>query len=93
MSDDKSQAENDTADANGKASDEAGDDAAEAARKEQPKRQSGPTFTEAPDPLGGIGGWLKDILASMEGRSVSMKTYVGTIIGVVVLMMLARCGG
>jgi hypothetical protein len=29
----------------------------------------------------------------MEGKTVSMKLYVGTIIGVVVLMMLARCGG
>jgi hypothetical protein len=32
-------------------------------------------------------------MASMEGKTVSMKLYVGTIIGVVVLMMLARCGG
>jgi hypothetical protein len=55
--------------------------------------QSGPTFTESPDPLGGLKKTSDDLLASMEGKTVSMKVYVGTIIGVVVLMMLARCGG
>jgi len=29
----------------------------------------------------------------MDGKTVSMKIYVGTIIGVIVLMLLARCGG
>jgi len=29
----------------------------------------------------------------MEGKTVSMKVYVGTIVAVVVLMLLARCGG
>jgi len=32
-------------------------------------------------------------MASMEGKTVSMKVYVGTIIGVIVLMLLARCSG
>ena len=33
------------------------------------------------------------LMASMEGKTVSMKVYVGTIVGVIVLMLLARCGG
>ena len=56
--------------------------------------QSGPTFTEAPgDPLAGVKKGASDVMASMEGKTVSMKVYVGSIIGVIVLMMLARCGG
>ena len=56
--------------------------------------QSGPKFTEAPgDPLAGVKKGASDVMASMEGKTVSMKTYVGTIIGVIVLMLLARCGG
>ena len=54
---------------------------------------SGPTFTKGPDPLAGVRKGASDAMASMEGKTVSMKLYVGTIIGVVVLMMLARCGG
>ena len=54
---------------------------------------SGPQFTQGPDPLAGVKKGASDALASMEGKTVSMKLYVGTIIGVVVLMMLARCGG
>lgn len=53
----------------------------------------GPTFTEAPDPLAGVRKGVSDVMASMEGKTVSMKLYVGTIIGVVILMLLARCGG
>jgi hypothetical protein len=60
---------------------------------EQPSAQNGPTFTEAPDPLSGVKKGASDVMDSMEGKTVSMKTYVGTIIGVVVLMLLARCGG
>jgi hypothetical protein len=56
-------------------------------------KQSGPTFTEAPDPLTGVKKGVSDVMASMEGKTVSMKLYIGTIIGVVILMMLARCGG
>ena len=55
--------------------------------------QSGPTFTEAPDPLAGVRRWFGGAMDSMEGKTVSMKTYVGTIIGVIILMMLSRCGG
>jgi hypothetical protein len=60
---------------------------------ENPSSQDGPTFTSAPDPLSGVKKGTSDILDSMEGKTVSMKTYVGTIIGVIVLMLLARCGG
>ena len=56
--------------------------------------QGGPKFTEAPgDPLAGVKKGASDLMASMEGKTVSMKLYVGTIIGVVLLMLLARCGG
>ena len=54
---------------------------------------SGPKFTKGPDPLAGVKKGASDAMASMEGKTVSMKLYVGTIIGVVVLMLLARCGG
>ena len=55
---------------------------------------NGPQFTEAPgDPLAGVKKGASDAMASMEGKTVSMKLYVGTIIGVIVLMLLARCGG
>lgn len=55
--------------------------------------QSGPQFNEAPDPLAGVKKGASDVLDSMEGKTVSMKVYVGTIIGVILLMLLARCGG
>jgi hypothetical protein len=45
-------------------------------QQEPASSQSGPNFTEAPDPLAGV-----------------KKVYVGTIIGIIVLMLLARCGG
>jgi len=54
---------------------------------------SGPKFTKGPDPLTGVKKGVSDAMASMEGKTVSMKLYVGTIIGVVILMLLARCGG
>lgn len=53
----------------------------------------GPEFAPGPDPIAGVKKGAKDVLASMEGKTVSMKVYVGSIIGVVVLMLLARCGG
>ena len=54
----------------------------------------GPNFTKAPgDPLAGVKKGASDVMASMEGKTVSMKVYVGSIIGVIVLMLLARCGG
>ena len=61
-------------------------------RHEQDSTQSGPTFTKGPDPLAGVKKGIADAMASMEGKTVSMKVYVGTIVGVVVLMLLARCG-
>ncbi len=55
--------------------------------------KSGPKFTESPDPLAGVKKTTSDLMASMEGKTVSMKIYVGTIIAIIVLMLLARCGG
>ena len=60
---------------------------------EQGSTQSGPTFTKGPDPLAGVKKGAADAMASMEGKTVSMKVYVGTIVGIIVLMLLARCGG
>ena len=60
---------------------------------QQDSPQRGPKFTQGPDPLAGVKKGAADVMASMEGKSVSMKVYVGSIIGVVVLMLLARCGG
>ncbi len=60
---------------------------------DQDSTQSGPAFTEGPDPLAGVKKSATDAMASMEGKTVSMKVYVGTIVGVIVLMLLARCGG
>lgn len=59
----------------------------------QESTQSGPTFTDGPDPLGGLKKTTSDLMSSMEGKTVSMKVYVGTIIGIIILMLLARCGG
>ena len=69
------------------------EDTESSGQAEQPSAQSGPTFTESPDPLAGVKKGASDIMDSMEGKTVSMKTYVGTIIAVIVLMLLARCGG
>ena len=69
----------------------------EDANKDPASEQStpnGPQFTKAPgDPLAGVKKGASDVMERMEGKTVSMKLYVGTIIGVVVLMLLARCGG
>ena len=59
---------------------------------QQSSTESGPTFTQGPDPLTGVKKGAADLMASMEGKTVSMKVYVGTIVGVIVLMLLARCG-
>lgn len=66
-----------------------------AAEKDAPKSpRSGPEFTQAPgDPLAGVKKGASNVMASMEGKTVSMKVYVGSIIGVILLMLLARCGG
>jgi hypothetical protein len=74
-----------------KSDDAAADSAAE--QPEQKATQSGPTFTKGSDPLASVKKGASDAMANMEGKTVSMKLYVGTIVGVVVLMMLARCGG
>ncbi|MBT8096879.1 MAG: hypothetical protein HKN35_13420 [Woeseia sp.] len=55
--------------------------------------QSGPTFTKGSDPLAGVKKGANDAMASMEGKTVSMKVYVASIAGVILLMLLARCGG
>lgn len=60
---------------------------------DEPKQSRGPKFNEAPDPLAGVKKAASNVNASMEGKTVSMRTYVGSIIAVIVLMMLARCGG
>jgi len=60
---------------------------------EQGSTQSGPTFTKGSDPLAGIKKGAADAMASMEGKTVSMKVYVGSIVGIIVMMLLARCGG
>jgi len=57
------------------------------------KGSQGPTFQEAPDPLAGVKKTSKDVWDSMDGKTVSMRTYVGSILGVIALMLLARCGG
>jgi len=63
-------------------------------QKTQDSAASGPNFTKAPDdPLAGVKKGASYVMASMEGKTVSMKLYIGTIIGVVILMLLARCGG
>ncbi len=60
---------------------------------EQDSTQSGPKFAKGPDPLAGVKKGAADVVASMEGKTVSMKVYVGTIVGIIVMMLLARCGG
>ena len=62
-------------------------------QEEQATTQSGPKFTKGPDPLAGLRQNAADAMASMEGKTVSMKVYVGSIIGIIVLMLMARCGG
>lgn len=59
---------------------------------EQGTDPNGPKFEQGPDPLAGVKKGAADVMSSMEGKTVSMKTYVGTIIGIVILMLLARCG-
>ncbi len=60
---------------------------------EEDSTQSGLKFTKGPDPLAGVKKGAANAIASMEGKTVSMKVYVGTIVAVIVLMLLARCGG
>jgi hypothetical protein len=60
---------------------------------EQDSTPSGPKFTKAPDPLAGVKKGAAHVMASMDGKTVSMKVYVGTIVSIIMLMLLARCGG
>ena len=62
-------------------------------QQEQSSTQDGPKFTKGPDPLAGLRKNTAEVMAGMEGKTVSMKVYVGSIIGIIVLMLLARCGG
>lgn len=55
--------------------------------------QSGPNFTESPDPLSGVRKATGEAWKSTEGRTVSLRVYIGSILGVIILMLLARCGG
>lgn len=70
---------------------EAGSDDEATEDRQEPSR-SGPTFTESPDPLAGLRKSTGNVWTSMEGKTVSMRVYVGTIVGIVILMLLARCG-
>lgn len=65
----------------------------ESGEEAQEQTESGPTFTKSPDPLSGVRKATGEAWQSTEGKTVSMRVYIGSIIGVVVLMMLARCGG
>lgn len=87
MSDDS---KNDTTDTPAKS------DTSDAPASEQHKQesnQSGPNFTTGPDPLAGVKKGATDAMASMDGKTVSMKVYVSSIAAVIILMLLARCGG
>ncbi len=55
--------------------------------------QSGPTFNDSPDPLAGVKKAADDAWKQTEGKTVSMRVYIGSIAAVIILMMLARCGG
>ena len=69
-------------------------DSVDAAPEEQPRpTQSGPTFTESPDPLSGIRKAIGDAWKRTEGKTVSMRVYIGSILAIIIVMMLARCGG
>ncbi len=62
--------------------------------KEEPRAaQNGPTFNESPDPLAGAKKAAGDAWKETEGKTVSMRVYIGSIAAVIVLMLLARCGG
>ena len=95
MSDDKGKDAAESTETPGEAPPE--DSTAAAAEKPSPDAgpsSSGPRFEDtAPDPLAGLRRWSSELWDSMDGKTVSMRTYVGTIVAVIVLMLLARCGG
>jgi hypothetical protein len=61
--------------------------------EEQKPTPSGPTFTDSPDPLSGVRKATGEAWKSTDGKTVSLRVYIGSIVGVIILMMLARCGG
>ncbi|MDJ0699011.1 MAG: hypothetical protein QNJ07_04075 [Woeseiaceae bacterium] len=67
--------------------------AEESPAEEQKSTQSGPAFTGSPDPMSGVRKATGDAWKSTEGKTVSMRVYIASIVGVIILMMLARCGG
>lgn len=60
---------------------------------EQEKTRNGPVFTKSPDPLAGVKKVTGDAWKSTEGKTVSIRVYIGSIAAVIILMLLARCGG
>ncbi len=54
---------------------------------------SGPGFESSPDPLAGVKKAGNEAWQATEGKTVSMRVYIGTIAAVIILMLLARCGG
>ena len=54
---------------------------------------SGPGFESSPDPLAGVKKAGNEAWQATEGKTVSMRVYIGSIAAVIILMLLARCGG
>jgi hypothetical protein len=65
----------------------------ETPEEKQKPTQSGPAFTESPDPLSGVRQVTGEAWKNTEGKTVSLRVYIGSIVGVIILMLLARCGG
>jgi hypothetical protein len=57
------------------------------------KTTEGVQWEQTPDPMASVKKGAAEVLDKMEGKTVSMKIYVGSIVGVILLMLLARCGG
>lgn len=95
MSDDKGKDAAESADTDDEVSPEESTTAGEAEPAPDPAPSpSGPKFEDsAPDPLAGFRRWSSELWDSMEGKTVSMRAYVGSLAAVIVLMLLARCGG
>lgn len=94
--DNKNQAEDTAADTAA----DAGADESSASESAKSKTTEGVQWEAKPDPMesvkkgaDSVKKGANTVLDSMEGKTVSMKTYVGSIIAVIILMMLARCGG
>lgn len=73
--------------------DDASKDSTPANEAGRSKTTSGVQWEQTPDPMAGVKKGAADMLGKMEGKTVSMKIYVGSIVGVILLMLLARCGG